>query len=164
MHRIKRLQDRRCSDRNVCFSSWKAQLYVLIQFYSTTPVSKWEHNCGLQVQTLARMNEHRLLKPLLCKWQGWVQTSPEPGRSCCPPCSAGGAPGCPSAASAVVVCYAFVGAAVCWGLCHTPQKHQAPKGAFWFCPIPFLRSGNKFRRWNESSKWILTVKWDFYFC
>lgn len=47
------MQDQRCSDWSVCLSSWKEQLYVLIQFDSTTPAYKWEQDCGLQAQTVS---------------------------------------------------------------------------------------------------------------
>lgn len=84
--RIKSLQDQRCSHQNVCLSSWKAQRYVPIQFDSTTPLSKRERNRGLQVQTLAPMNEHLLLlQPLTSKWQRWVRTLPRQAEVVAPP-------------------------------------------------------------------------------
>lgn len=84
--RIKSLQDQRCSHQNVCLSSWKAQRYVPIQFDSTTPLSKRERNRGLQVQTLAPMNEHLLLlQPLTSKRQRWVRTLPRQAEVVAPP-------------------------------------------------------------------------------
>lgn len=157
VQRIRHLQDQRCCHQNLCRPKLKSTSVCVSRFGSTAH---------------ALCENRTVLCKLGLQWGGWARVSTSSSRVWCAHVRAEFSPDpegqkplpslqrcwMPRAAPASAASQG----AVCWGRCLAPQKHQASKCSL-ILPLPFLRSGSTFRMWNGSSKWILTVKWDFYF-